>query len=173
MRSEHAQQRRFERKHKKNSSVRGDDVLDCDVAHHSHVNARLFPSLPFTCESLGASCFASHRRSDVLIEVSVSLSLSVSVWCCGRVVVVSRGVSCCVVLCLVVRCGVWCVVCPFKTPPCVRPKRLRVYRHHAHMLKHMCARCRHTRGRIGRTHGEEREESSSSASCFSSVKQVF
>ena len=63
-----------------NSSVRGDDVLDCDVAHHSHVSARLFPSLPFTCESLGTSCFASHRRSDVLVEVSVSVS--VSVWCC-------------------------------------------------------------------------------------------
>ena len=36
-----------------NTSVRGDDVLDCDVAPHSHVSARLFPSLPFTCESLG------------------------------------------------------------------------------------------------------------------------
>ena len=59
-----------------NSSVRGDDVLDCDVAHHSHVSAHLFLSLPFTCESLGASCFASHRRSDVLIEVSVSVSVS-------------------------------------------------------------------------------------------------
>ena len=66
-----------------NSSVRGDDVLDCDVAHHSHVSARLFPFLPFTCESLGASCFASHRRSDVLIEVSVSVSV-----CCLVCVVV-------------------------------------------------------------------------------------
>ena len=62
-----------------NPSVRGDDVLDCDVAHHRHVSARLFPFLPFTSESLGASCFASHRRSDVLIEVSVSVSVSVSV----------------------------------------------------------------------------------------------
>ena len=35
-------------------------------------------------------------------------------------------------------------VCPFKTPPCVRSKRLRVYRHHTHMLKHMCAcECTH------------------------------
>ena len=68
--------------------------------------------------------------------------LCLRVWCCGRVVVVWCGVSCCVVLCSVVfwvRCGVWCVVC-------VRPKRLRVYRHHAHMLKHMCAWCRYTRG---------------------------
>ena len=51
MRSEQAQQRRFERRH---------DVLDCDVVHQSHVSAHLFPSLPITCESLGASCFASH-----------------------------------------------------------------------------------------------------------------
>ena len=32
--------------------------------------------------------------------------------------------------------------------PCVHSKRLRVYRHHAHMLKHMCACCQHTRGRL-------------------------
>ena len=44
-------------------------------------------------------------------------------------------------------------VCPFKTSPCVRFKRPRVYRHHAHMLKHMCA-CWHTRGRFERTHGD-------------------
>ena len=43
-----------------NTSVRGDDVLDCDVAHQSHVSAHLFPSLLTTCESLGASCFAPH-----------------------------------------------------------------------------------------------------------------
>ena len=43
-----------------NTSVCGDDVLDCDVAHHSHVSAHLFPSLPFTCEPLRASCFAPH-----------------------------------------------------------------------------------------------------------------
>ena len=40
----------------------------------------------------------------------------------------------------------------FKTSPCVRSKRPRVYRHHAHMLKHMCAWCRHTRGRFECTH---------------------
>ena len=44
-------------------------------------------------------------------------------------------------------------VCPLKTPPCVRSIRPRVYRHHAHMLKHMCAWCRCTRGRFERTHG--------------------
>ena len=43
-----------------NTSVCGDDVLDCDVAHQSHVSAHTFPSLPITCESLGASCFAPH-----------------------------------------------------------------------------------------------------------------
>ena len=40
-----------------------------------------------------------------------------------------------------------------KRPPCVNAKRPRVYRHHAHMLKHMCAWCRHTRGRFECTHG--------------------
>ena len=43
-----------------NTSVCGDDVLDCDVVHQSHVSAHLFPSLPITCESLGDSCFAPH-----------------------------------------------------------------------------------------------------------------
>ena len=43
-----------------NKSERGDDVLDCDVVHQSHVSAHLFPSLAITCESPGASCFASH-----------------------------------------------------------------------------------------------------------------
>ena len=55
-------------------------------------------------------------------------------------------------------CAVWCgtlktPLCPFKTPPCVDSKRPRVYRHHANMLKHMCAWCRYTRGRFERTHG--------------------
>ena len=43
-----------------NTSAGGDDVLDCDVAHQSHVSAHLFPSLSFICELLGASCFAPH-----------------------------------------------------------------------------------------------------------------
>ena len=37
--------------------------------------------------------------------------------------------------------------------PCVRSKRPREYRHHAHMSYHMCAWCRYTRGRFERTHG--------------------
>ena len=47
-----------------------------------------------------------------------------------------------------------CLPCVDSTrPPCVRSKRPRVYRHHAHMLKHMCAWCRHTRGRFECAHG--------------------
>ena len=41
-----------------------------------------------------------------------------------------------------------------ETLPCVRSKRSRGYRHHAHMLKHMCAWCRHTRGRLECTQGD-------------------
>ena len=44
-------------------------------------------------------------------------------------------------------------VCGFKTSPCVRSKRPRVYRHHAHIFQHMYAWCRHTRGRFECTHG--------------------
>ena len=44
-------------------------------------------------------------------------------------------------------------MCPLKTCPCVRSKRPRVYRHHAHMCFNMCAWCRYTRGRFEHTHG--------------------
>ena len=44
-------------------------------------------------------------------------------------------------------------VCPLHTSPCVRSTRPRVCRHHAHMLKHVCAWCRYTRGRVDWTHG--------------------
>ena len=43
-----------------NTSVCGNDVLDCDVAHQCHASAHLYPSWTITCESLGASCFAPH-----------------------------------------------------------------------------------------------------------------
>ena len=43
-----------------NTSVRGDDVHDRDVAHQSHMSAHLVPSSPITCESPRASCFAPH-----------------------------------------------------------------------------------------------------------------
>ena len=39
------------------------------------------------------------------------------------------------------------------TPLPVHLKRHRVCRHHAHMCFNMCAWCRYTRGRFGRTHG--------------------
>ena len=69
--------------------------------------------------------------------------------CCGVVCSVG-GVWCGVVLC----CSVWCgaawhaentSVCRFKTPPCVRSRRLRVYRENARM----CWTC----GRFPGTHG--------------------
>ena len=44
-------------------------------------------------------------------------------------------------------------VSTFKTSPCVRSKRPRVYQHHARIWKHMCAWFRYTRGRFERTHG--------------------
>ena len=49
----------------------------------------------------------------------------------------------------------WSVPLAFcsKTPPCVRSKRPRVYRHHARMCYHMRAWCRYTRGRFESTHG--------------------
>ena len=40
-----------------------------------------------------------------------------------------------------------------QTLPCVHSKRPCVYRHHAHMLKSMCACCPHSRGRFEWTHG--------------------
>ena len=89
-------------------------------------------------------------------SISLSLSVSVSMWCGGRVVVVCCGVSvvlCCVVLCCgvvwchvvlccvvlycvlwcgvcevwCVVCGVWCVVCDTLKNPCVHSTRHRVY----------------------------------------------
>ena len=45
-------------------------------------------------------------------------------------------------------------VCGFRTSPCVRSKRPRVYQHHAHMFQHVRAWCRYTRGRFERTHGD-------------------
>ena len=45
-------------------------------------------------------------------------------------------------------------MCPSKTSPCVHSKCNRVYRHHAHMLKHMCAWCQYLRGRFERAHGD-------------------
>ena len=92
--------------------------------------------------------------------------------------VVSLCVVCCGMLCLV--CGVCHAekpMCPLNTSPCVCSKRPRVYRHHAQTCFNMSARGAGTHGDVlsghtGRVGGEERE-GSSSASFFSSVKQVF
>ena len=62
-------------------------------------------------------------------------------------------------------------VCGFKTSPCVRSKRPRVYRHHAHMKKHMCAWWRHTRRRLEWTHGGVSESTYGFSSFFFSVPQ--
>ena len=89
------------------------------------------------------------------------LSLCVSVCVCVGVCGVWSCVVCvvwCVWLC-VVWCLLWCgtlktSVCAFNTSPCVRSKRSRVYRQHAHMDKKMWACCRYTRGHFERTHGD-------------------
>ena len=58
-------------------------------------------------------------------------------------------------------------VCGFKTSPCVRSKRPRVYRHHAHMFQHMCAWCRHSRRRFQCTHGGVLEANTGFSTFFS------
>ena len=86
-------------------------------------------------------------------------------WCVGIVVlvlvccVVGVGVQCVSVVCSCAMCGCWCwcvtltpptplplTVCRFKTPSCVRSKRLRLYLQHVHMLK--------AQGRVVGTHGD-------------------
>ena len=70
-----------------------------------------------------------------------------------------RGVYmlwCGVVLCGVVRCGAPCgkpSVCRFKTPPCVRSRRLRVYPENARMFN-TCARFPGTHGGVLNAHTE-------------------
>ena len=81
------------------------------------------------------------------------------VWCRG-LLCVRDGVCvvcglvwcvCCVVWLCVVWCLLWCgtlktSVCAFNTSPCVRSKRSRVYRQHAHMF--------YTCGHVAGTHGD-------------------
>ena len=71
-------------------------------------------------------------------------------------VVVCCAVSLCVVCVRGVR-GVCVGVCVARLGtrkiPCEGSKRIRVYRQHAHMLKHMCACCLYIRKRFERTHG--------------------
>ena len=64
-----------------NTSVYGDDVLDCDVAHQSHVSAHLFPSLLIICESPGL-VVSHHSGARTFCFKSLSLSLSLSLCLC-------------------------------------------------------------------------------------------
>ena len=85
----------------------------------------------FVLSSLFSCLVLSCLSSSVFpVSLCLCLSLSVSVWCCGRVVVL-----CCVVLC--VRCGVLCRVVLCGT-----------------METSMCTWCGHTQGRFERTHGD-------------------
>ena len=75
--------------------------------------------------------------------------MSVSCWCVHVVLcvdVVLCVVCCCVLLCVHVVLVKLGTVCPFKTPPCVRSGRLRVYRQQARMSK--------TFGPVAGTHGD-------------------
>ena len=83
--------------------------------------------------------FSSFVFSCLLFLCLLSPSLPVSVGVCCLSMSLSPF---CVV---VVVCTLKNPVCTFSTSPCVRSKRPRVYRHHAHMLKPMCAWCRCTR----------------------------
>ena len=112
-------------------------------------------------------CLLSLCLSLLALSLSVSLSpcdVACCVVCdvvCGSAHVVSVVVSVvCVVVAVVVVvvcvcvCGVHAEKHRVSTQhvPCVRSKRPRVCRQHAHMCFNMCACCRHTRGRFERTH---------------------
>ena len=56
--------------------------------------------------------------------------------------------------------------------PCVRSKRSRVYQQHAHLLKHICAWCRHTRGRFECTHGGVFESTHGFFNVFSACRNT-
>ena len=74
-------------------------------------------------------------------------------------------------LVVVVVCVVVVLWRPFKNPPCVRPRRPRVCLHHAHMLKHVCAWCPHTRGRFECTHGDVFESTHGCFAAFHTTTQ--
>ena len=60
-----------------NTSVCGDDVLDRDVAHQSHVSAFLshLPRLPVSHSQVNC-VYPPHRRMDVLLQVFVFVFIS-------------------------------------------------------------------------------------------------
>ena len=59
-----------------NTSVCGDDVLDCDVAHQSQVSAHLSSSLAITCESLGPVVSHHIDARTFLLQVFVIVFVS-------------------------------------------------------------------------------------------------
>ena len=130
----------------------------------------LVSCLIFFC--LSSSVFSSLSLPSSLLSLSScrvfflclhSLSLSVSLHLCLRVVLCVSLWPWCVCVCVCLVCGVcafrqaektWKKPCVDSTTfPCVHSKRPRVYRHHAHMCRNMCAWCRQARGLFERTHG--------------------
>ena len=92
----------------------------------------ILSSLVLSClllSSLLLSCLCSSVFSSLFVSVSVRC-FGVSAWC---------GVV----------CG---AVCPLNTSPCVRSKRPRVYRHHAHTCGNTCARGAGTHGDVLNVH---------------------
>ena len=100
-------------------------------------------SLLFSC--LPSCLLLSLVLPSLVFSVSVCLSVSVCgcvllcvcvVWCCGVCVVVCCACVCVVGVCVwLVWCVLWlCGVAHWKKV--CRSKRLRVYRHHAHMCYH-------------------------------------
>ena len=117
--------------------------------HHNTENE----SSLLSCLVLSSFVFSSLSVPVFFLSLCLSLSLSP----CG---VVCDAVLCCVVVmcCVVVLCVVCDTlknpVCPLNTCPCVRSKRPRVYRHHAHMCFNMCARGAGRNGDVLNVHTE-------------------
>ena len=116
---------------------------------HHHTEKRIFSLLSSVFFCLLFSCLVSPHPSS-LLSLSLS-SLSVSVFL--RVVLWSWCVvSWCVVLCVLVCDTLRNSVCPLNTSPCVRSKRPRVYRHHAHTCWNTCARGAGANGEVLNVH---------------------
>ena len=121
------------------------EATNSPVLHNAYHDSLHYSSLLETRQEMTVTVTNTSEASFSVFFLCLSLALSSCVVVCFVVVVVV--VSCCGV------CAV-CVCCEtLEEPPCVRSKRPRVYRLHAHMLKHMCAWCRQTRRRFESTHG--------------------
>ena len=124
-------------------------VLSCLVLSCLVLSCLVLSGVRTLCVSL---CLFVSLCVSLCLSVSLCVSLCLSVSLCVRVM------WCCGVL--LVYCVCWCVfvcecvaarwknvekpVCGFKNAPCVHSERLR---------EHMCAWCRHTRGRFESAHG--------------------